>query len=144
MKASLDGTFLTSPSQIPSEGSHGSMLTPLASRQAVASGPACAGSYAALPRALVVTFHLYNSFNTASYVLRNSQCKFRDKAISELIKEISQQRGGFWEYMPLSESFPRDPGVSGSVNGEANRACEKKWGDCTIKMDNKGIALQNS
>jgi len=25
----------------------------------------------------VVTFHLFNSFNTSSYVLRNSQCKLR-------------------------------------------------------------------
>ena len=25
----------------------------------------------------VVTFHLFNSFNTSSYVFRNSKCKFR-------------------------------------------------------------------
>ena len=35
-----------------------------------ASGPAFAGSSAALPRALVVTFHLFNSFNSASYVFQ--------------------------------------------------------------------------
>ena len=31
-------------------------------------------------RALVVTFHLFNSFNTASYDLRNSQCNFQDNS----------------------------------------------------------------
>jgi hypothetical protein len=50
MKASFDGTFPDFSLPNPESG---------------------------LSRIHVVTFPLFNSFNTASYVLRNSQCKFR-------------------------------------------------------------------
>jgi hypothetical protein len=50
MKASFDGTFPDFPFPNPESG---------------------------LSRIHVVTFHLFNSFNSASYVLRNSQCKLR-------------------------------------------------------------------
>jgi hypothetical protein len=57
MQASFEGTFPDFPLPNPASG---------------------------LSRIHVVTFHFFNSFNTASYDLRNSQCKFWVKTVEGL------------------------------------------------------------
>ena len=77
MKASFDGTFPDIPLPNPESGlSRIHVDATCLPASGVASGPAYAGSYAALPIALVVTFSHFNSFNSASYFFRDSQFRF--------------------------------------------------------------------